>query len=217
MRHVAESVALFIAVVSFAQDSQRVETKEEPGNAILMQDEFEYRLIDYGIGKVQLRPQGSTGRQFSNEVFWMELRLTNKSEHQIRTPRHFTSSPLQVEDNWNNHYGGRNFEFAGDVGGSWFGVTLPAAKYASSSYKPGEASNVFRIIPLKDFVQDLTELRVYVAKNLTLPPKYLPESHYFRVRDPFQRKRDLLYSQDEPTPAIPQISTVAEFEQQKKH
>ncbi len=100
----------------------------------------------------------------------MEFRITNKSGHQIRAPRYFTSSPLNVEDNWGNRYSGRNFQFT-EVGDNWFGATLPVPQYASSSYKPGEATNVFRIIAPKDFVHDLTELRIYWAKNLRLAPK----------------------------------------------
>jgi hypothetical protein len=205
-------IILSLSVFAEQANSPNVETKEEPSNAILMEDGFEYRLIDYGLGKVQLRPRGSTGKTFSDQVFWMEFRITNKSEHLIRAPRYFPSVtfPVNVEDNWGNRYRGREFQFT-EVGGNWRGVTLPAPQGSSSSYKPDEATNAFRIISPKDFVQDLTELRIYLAKNLTLPPKYQPESHYFRIRNPLQRKQDLLYSQDEPMSASLKISTVSEF------
>jgi len=116
---------------------------------------------------------------------------------------------LNVGDNWGNRYSGRNFQFT-EVGGNWFGATLPVPQYASSSYKPGEATNLFRIIA-PDFVHDLTELRIYLAKNLSLAPKYLPESHYFRIRDALQRNEDLLYSQHEPTSTAPNVGAASEF------
>jgi hypothetical protein len=217
-------LAIILSISAFTQqtNSSQVETKEEPSNAILMDDGFEYRLIDYGLGKVQLRPRETTGQTFSDEVFWMEFRITNKSEHLIRAPKYFpsVSFSVNVEDNWGNRYSGRTLQFT-EIGGSWHGVTLPVPQGPSSSYKPGEATNAFRIIPPKDFVQDLTELHIYVAKNLRLPPKYQAESHYFRVRNALQRNEDLLYSQDEPTSAAPNVSTVSEFvrttERKKKH
>lgn len=200
-----------LSVSPIPQPSQNPDVKEEPGNAIQMDDEFEYRLLDYGIGKVQLREKGSAGQRYSDEVFWVEFSITNRSEHLIRTPRYFSNvlNPINVEDNWGNHYNGRGFQFT-EVGGNFHGVTLPAPHGASSSYKPGEASKAFRIVPLKDFVQDVSELRIYVTKNVGSAPKYQPESHYFRVQNPFQRRRDFLYSQADQT-TISGVSTVGEF------
>ncbi len=215
-------IVLSLAAFTEQTNTSKIETKEELSNAILMEDGFEYRLIDYGLGKVQLRPRESTGKTFSDEVFWMEFQITNKAEHLISTPKYFpsVSFSMNVEDNWGNRYSGRTFQFT-EIGGNWHGVTLPVPQGTPSSYKPGEATNAFRIISPKDFVQDLTELHIYVAKNLRLPPKYQPESHYFRVRNALQRKEDLLHSQDEPTSAAPNVSTVSEFvrptERNKKH
>src|SRR5260221_8491468 len=122
-------LAIFLSLSAFTEQtsSPNVETKEEPGNAIMMEDGFEYRLIDYGLGKVQLRPRESTGKTFSDEVFWIEFRITNKSEHLIRAPKYFPSLNfvVKVGDNWGNLYSGRAFQFT-EIGGNWHGVTLPA-------------------------------------------------------------------------------------------
>src|SRR5437879_4182352 len=89
--------------------TQQLEVEEQESNAILMKDGFEYRIIDYGVGRIQVRnqdaktttvpktkprfgpilPKPKELSDFTEQLFWVEFQITNKAEHLIGNPRYF--------------------------------------------------------------------------------------------------------------------------------
>ena len=80
------------------------ETRQQVGDSLRMDDGFEYRVIDYGIGQVQIRSDLGEDESLSQPVFWIELGVTNSSEQMLGTPRYSPSATaaLAVLDNWGN-------------------------------------------------------------------------------------------------------------------
>ena len=179
---------------SIVAQTPRLKVQERPGNAIVMDDNFEYAVIDYGVGHLQARP---ADQDSSPPIFWLKLRVLNKSEHSIQRPRYVTSSPLSVKDNWGNTYALRlkNIEL-GDVG-------------EGRTYKPGESSWGLRVIDGREFVSDITELQIYLdnrprsgQETMDLLSKQKQgirrTQTYFKITQPLARQRNLLQGQADP-------------------
>ena len=107
---------------------------------------------------------------------------------------------LRVTDNWGNNYSLR-YPNADDVG-NWLGAQLPLPGESESKqqYKPNESTWALRLIPMQQFVADIKELTLYVDY-----PKV-----YFKVEEPFSRRRDLLRNQPEPNPSELKLKIVTE-------
>jgi hypothetical protein len=177
------------------------EVEERQSNVIPMKDGFEYRVIDYGVGRIQVRNQGVDPTlqkrlgDFTEQVFWVKFQITNKAENLIGNARYFPSSldALRVTDNWGNVYSLRYPNYT-DVGGNWSGAELPTrGSERKAQYKPNESSWAVRLIPVDQFVAQVKELRIYLANQFEYP------KFYFKIEGPLSRQRDLLRSQAEPT------------------
>jgi hypothetical protein len=212
---------------SRAPAQQKFEIDEQESNVILMKDGFEYRVIDYGVGRIQVRnharsttvpetkprlvpvptlPKPKELSDFSEQVFWVEFQITNKAEHLIGNPRYFpTINPLRATDNWGNAYSLRYPTFT-DVGGSWFGAELPipGGSEGREHYKPNESSWALRLVSLEQFVAQVKELRIDLANQFDYP------KFHFKVEEPLSRQRDLLRSQVEPNPQELRVKAVTE-------
>lgn len=156
--------AILSGSTPLAAQQKKLEVQERPGNTILMDDSFEYAIIDYGLGQVQVRSLGSNN-DLTERFFWVKFRITNRAEHLIQTPRHFPSvlDGLHVTDNWGNAHWLRS-PSASDVGGNWHGATIPVPEgERKDRYKPGESSWALRIIPEGEFVEGASELLIFLA------------------------------------------------------
>jgi len=103
---------MLVAVGVFAQNSEQpkpsarslaVQGKRrlpQRGNAIIMDDGLEYAVIDYGLGKIQVRSSDNED-SFSPQVFWVKFRIANRTEHSILKSSY---SIWDVTDNWGNSY-----------------------------------------------------------------------------------------------------------------
>jgi hypothetical protein len=208
--------------------AQKIETEEQQSNVILMKDSFEYRVFDYGVGRIQVRNQAAKTTNvpepkprlvplpdslkpkelsdFSERVFWVEFQITNKAEHSIGNPRYFPSlNALRITDNWGNAYSLRYPTFT-DVGGSWHGAELPipGGSERKEQYKPHESSWAVRLVPVEQFVAQIKELRIDLANQFEYPKSY------FKFEEPLSRQRDLLRSQVEPNPQELRVKAVTE-------
>ncbi len=192
-RSVASSLAFCLICFSALAQQNKLYVEERQSNTILMDDGFGYSLIDFGVGRIQVRSRG-TKNDFTEPVLWVKLRVTNKSEHLIQMPRYFpsVSYSLPVTDNWGNRYSLR-YPYASDVGGNWYGAELPIpGGKREERYKPGESSWAVRLIPVGEFVEGVRELRVYLANQFD------KSKFYFKLEDPMLRRRDLLRDQTDP-------------------
>jgi hypothetical protein len=204
-RIIVTTILLLGAALARGQGNAQIQ--EKAGNSFLMDDNFEYSVTDYGVGQFQVRPADKEN-SLSPQVFWVKIRVLNKAEHSIQTPRYFAPyNPIRVTDNWGNHYllvrpG------ASEVGGNWHGATLPIpdAEESKGAYKPGELSWDLRIIHQKDFVDGVTELRIYLVGHEFNNPK----SCYFKIAQPFARQQNLLRDQADPEPSELQVKLVTE-------
>ncbi len=91
---------------------------ERAGNAVVLDDSFEYAIIDYGVGQIQVRA-GNDSKSLSPDLFWVKFRVLDKSDHLIQRPRYITSSfdALRVVDNWGkaSRTCGRGRQLAGRI------------------------------------------------------------------------------------------------------
>jgi hypothetical protein len=180
------------------------EVEEQQSNVIPMKDGFEYRVIDYGVGRIQVRNQGTGPTlqkrlgDFTEQVFWVKFQITNKAENLIGNARYFPSvlDALRVTDNWGNVYSLRYPNFT-DLGGNWSGAELPipGGSERKERYKPDESSWALRLIPVGQFVAQVKELRIYLANQFEYP------KFYFKIEEPLSRQRNLFRSQADPEPS----------------
>jgi hypothetical protein len=185
---------------------QKFEVEEQQSNVIPMKDGFEYSLIDYGVGRIQVRNQG-TPKDFTEQVFWVKFQITNKAENLIGNTRYFPSvlAALRVTDNWGNVYSLR-YPQNTDLGGDWFGVELPISgrREGSEQYKPNESSWALRLIPVEQLVAQVKELRIYLPNQFDYP------KFYFKIEEPLSRQRDLLHSQGDTKPDALGVKVISE-------
>lgn len=176
--------------------------REQPGNTILMDDGFEYRLVDYGVGRLELR------HDFSPPVFWMKFRITNTSEHLLGTSRYDPSRGwIKVADNWGNTY-------EANSPGQAYGVDWePVPSRAGGSSKPGGANYEVVQIPLSEFVADIHELHAYLEFPYYVHPLRSERYHLFALREPMSRHRDWLRDQSEPSATELRVTTGVETRQ----
>jgi hypothetical protein len=211
-----------------AAAKQKIEVEEQQSNVIMMNDGFEYGVIDYGVGRIQVRNQGARNTtvpetrprfhgpilpkpkelsDFTEQVFWVKFQITNKAEHLIGKPRYFPSvlNALRVTDNWGNVYSLR-YPNAADVGGTWFGAELPipVGSERREQYKPHESSSAVRLIPAEQLVAQVEELRIYLSHQSDYPKVY------FKIEEPLSRQRDLLRSQADTKPDGLSVKVVTE-------
>ncbi len=179
---------------------RQLEVEEPQSNAILMDDGFEYRIIDYGVGRIQVREQGARNN-FTDQVFWVKFQATNKAEHLIGNPHDLSGfDELRLTDNWGNAYLLRIPQFT-NVGRDRFGaeVPIPGATRRRESYKPNESYRTVLLIPIVQFVEQVKGLRIDLA----------PKS-YFKVEEPLSRQRDLLRNQPDPEPSELPVKSVTQ-------
>ncbi len=192
-----------------------------------MKDAFEYKVVDYGVGRIQVRNQGGRTSpvpetkprvgpilpkpkelsDFTEQVFWVKFQITNKAENLIGNARYFPSvlDAVRVIDNWGNVYSLRYPNFT-DVGGNWSGAELPipGGSERKERYKPNESSWAVRLIRVDEFVAQVTELRIYLANQFEYP------KFYFKIEEPLSRQRDLLRNQADTQPEELRIKVVTE-------
>jgi hypothetical protein len=188
-----------------ASAGQKREVRQQPGSTIIMDDNFEYRVVDYGVGQVQIRPALSDEGALSQPVFWIEFGITNASEHLLGVPQYSPggSVGLAVLDNWGNEYKARPPSMA-NIGGQ---TTLPLPPRKLGRYKPQESSLDLLMIPLEEFVKDIRELRIYLNRY-----PGARDWHYFLLREPMLRQGNLLRDQFKPPAAELAVSTAEEVQ-----
>jgi hypothetical protein len=169
-------------------DESKREVRQLPASVIVMDDNFEYRVVDFGVGQVQIRPALSDKDALSQPVFWTEFRVTNVSEHLLGVPRYSPSErgALTVLDNWGNYYQA----WCPLVKNIWSLASLPVPPRKLGRYKPQESSLDLAVIPSEEFVKDIVELRIYLNR---FPGDQV--WHFFSLHDPMVRQRNLLKDQ----------------------
>jgi len=207
-------VAVFLACSTVANGQSKAQVQEPPslrthtqaGNSVLMDDGFEYAVLDYGVGQFQVRTADKLN-SLSPNVFWVKLGIRNTEEHLIKRPRYISIDPLRVQDAWGNTYSLRHPELS-DVGGNWIDASLPIPDEQKSrtTYKPGETSWDIKILHLNELVSDVGELQIYLVTHQILNPK----SYFFRIAQPLTRQRNLMRDQPDPDPSELQIRIVTE-------
>jgi hypothetical protein len=177
-----------------AGTGQKREIRQQPGSTISMDDNFEYRVVDYGIGQVQIRSALSADDALSQPVLWIEFRITNTSDHLLGVPRYAPSemAALAIADNWGNVYKA----CCPLVKNIWSQATLPVPPRKLGRYKPLESTLDLAVVPMDEFVRDVTELRVYLNRY---PGDR--DWHFFSLPAPMLRRRNLLQGQTEPLSA----------------
>lgn len=157
--------AVFLLLVAARIDAQE--------RAIHLDDDFSYELVDYGVGAVEACP-GRTSRV--DGVFWIRIKLTNASEHLLKTPRLFSSAA--ITDNWGNRYTRTH-------------LCGPAK---SDRYKPNESAIEVVTISAKELVSDVQELR------LTFGTGSPDDTPGFAIREPLKRHHNLSRRNDSTEP-----------------
>jgi|GEM_PF-1750286 len=180
--------------IPLAATDQKREVRQQPGTTIVMDDSFEYRVVDYGVGQVQIRSALGDEHALSPPVFWIEFSISNASEHLLAVPRHSPSerAALAVVDNWGNHYEA----WCPLVKAIWSQATLPLPPRKLGRYKPQESSLDLAVIPQEEFAKDIVELRVYLNRY---PGDR--DWHFFSLQSPMLRQRNLLQNQFKPSAA----------------
>jgi hypothetical protein len=158
--------------------------KVAPGSALIDKDSFEHSVLDYGVGRLGGKPRNRFEQVSTDIVFWVKVRLANRSEHLIAEPRTLNVVPF---DNWGNQY--RCYVPGIDVG--WGTSAVPPLK--RDRYKPGESSVEFCFIPTKDLVEDIKTIRLYFDRFAGND-----DWHFFEIDDPLSRKRNVVDSTSEP-------------------
>lgn len=187
--------------------STKPQIQEQIGNSVVMDDGFEYAILDYGVGQVQVRST-EKANSLSPNLFWVKVAIRNTDQHLIKTPRYFqTFNSWRVQDNWGNSYYLKAPD-ASDVGGNWRDASLPIPEEQKSrrSYKPGETSWDVKVLHLKELVNDISEFQIYLVTHQLLHPT----SYFFRIAQPLARQRNLMRSQADPEPSELQMKVVAE-------
>jgi hypothetical protein len=182
-----------------AATGQEREVRQQPGTTIVMDDSFEYRVIDYGVGQVQIRSALSDKDALSQPVFWIEFGITNASEHLLGVPRYLSSAALAVLDNWGNDYLAWCPLAKDNI---WSQATLPVPPRKFGRYKPQESSLDLAVIHLEEFAKDIGELRVYLNRS---PGDQ--DWHFFSLHDPMVRRRNLL--KDQVNPSLTELAVSA--------
>ncbi len=189
---------------------KRSHTIEQGRNPIIRDDNFEYEILDYGMGRVQVKADLSKENSLSDPVFWVKFRITNKSKHLIGIPRYALSGghSLNQSDNWGNSY--LLWSPTHLLGEKYnYGRELPFPAKTAHQYKPGESSLEIKMIPIEEFVEGITEFRVYLSGGeIGLSGKR--ERPYFLLRRALARQRNLLPDQADPQSAELEISTGVE-------
>lgn len=165
-----------------------------PGNSIRMDDDFEYQFVDYGLGKLEIRDVEGHVMTPSPDLFWMKLRVTNRSAHLLGNPRYVGS--LDVADNWGNRYSANSF---------FLGI-LPFPVGKNDRHKPGESSFALRTLNANELTHDIREFRIYLDRWRAAGQTV----HFFLIPDPLQRQRDAVREQSDPDPRELQVHTGTE-------
>jgi hypothetical protein len=188
-----------------AATEQKREVRQQPGTTIVMDDDFEYRVLDYGVGQVQIRSALSDKDALSQPVFWIEFGITNVSEHLLGVPRYSPTetAALAVLDNWGNDYKA----WCPLVKNIWSQATLPVPPRKLGRYKPQESSLDLAVIPLEEFAKDIVELRVYLNRY---PGNR--DWHFFSFQSPMLRHRNLIQDQFKPSTAELAVGTGEEVQ-----
>jgi len=201
-------VAVLLACSTVANGQSRAQVQEQAGNSVVMDDSFEYAVLDYGVGEFQVRSEDKPN-SLSPNVFWVKLGIRNTDLHLIKGPRYIASAfnPIRVKDNWANTYWLRR-PAASDVGGNWIEASLPIPdeEKAKTTYKPGESSWDLKILHLSEFVSDITEFQIYLLGHEYNNPK----SYFFRIAEPLARHRNLMRNQADPDASELQVKIVTE-------
>jgi hypothetical protein len=196
------ALLLFVACAANGQSkSPTPQIQEHTGNTVVMDDGFEYAILDYGVGQVQVR-SAEKPNSLSPNLFWVKVAIRNTDEHLIKTPRYFRGfNSWRVQDNWGNTYY-LNRPDASDLGGNWSEASLPIPEEQKSrdSYKPGESSMDNAL------VKDIREFQIYLHTDELINPK----SCFYRIAQPLGRRRNLMRSQSDPEPSELQITVVTE-------
>lgn len=189
---------------------KKINVRKQAENSIRMDDGFEYELVDYGVGRVQVKYTSNGKVGFSDLVFWVKFRITNKSEHLIKGPSYPPSH--RVVDNWGNEYWPSDpFLTSEGLFEPWRAAMplVPLRKRPDvDQYKPGEWSWVVQLIRPEKFVKDVKELRIYLRAGTRGKV-----SRFFLMQYPLLRHRDLLGDQADPSPTDLQVSTGIELPQ----
>ena len=182
--------------------------QEQAGKSVVMDDSFEYAVLDYGVGEFQVR-SADKSNSLSPNVFWVKLGVRNTDPHLIKGPRYISSVifQLRVKDNWGNTYHLRHPELS-DVGGNWIEASLPIPdeEKAKTTYKPGDSSWDLKILHLNELVSDITELQIYLVGHEYNNPKL----YFFRIAQPLARHRNLMRNQADPDASELQVKIVTE-------
>lgn len=201
-------VCIGFGSMAVANGQLKSEVHEQPGNAAVLDDGFEYAILDYGVGQVQVRST-EKANSLSPNLFWVKVAIRNTDQHLIKTPRYFrTFNSWRVQDNWGNSYYLKAPD-ASDVGGNWGDASLPIPEEQKKrgSYKPGETSWDVKILHLNELVNDVGELQIYLVKG---SPLIHPESYFFRIAQPLTRHRNLMRNQADPNASELQVKIVTE-------
>lgn len=194
---------VWLAPLCTSPEEKNGQIGEQPANTIVMDDGFEYRLIDYGFGRLQLRDDQSS---LSAPVFWMEFSITNTSEHLLRGPRHSpTNGWIKINDNWGNTYEARSALAV--YGVDW----KPLLQKEGGLFKPGEARSEMVETSASGFVEDIHEFRAYLKFPYYVHPLKSERYQFFVLREPMSRHRDWLRNQPELPVEELQIATGSEI------
>jgi TonB family protein len=168
-------VALIVVALGDAAPAQQPQPGGGP-SAIVMDDDFSYQIVDYGLGSVaECAPAATTRRprpvpSAYGDVFWVKLKLTNVSEHLLGRPRYLIH--IRIRDNWGNTYE----------------RTDRCSISKSDRYKPHESTTEVVTVNAHEFVDHLRELRMSFDR----------ERNVLSIGDPLARRRDLRREQAEP-------------------
>ncbi len=185
-----------------APQQKNRKVREQPGNTIVMDDGFEYRLVDYGVGRLELRDD------FSPPVFWMKFRITNTSEHLVGVSRYDPSrGSIKVADNWGNIY--ETSSPRAVYGLDW----EPLQPTEAGVFKPGEARSEIMETSASEFVEDIHELYAYLNFPYYVHPLRPERYHAFVLREPMSRHRDWLRDLSEPSATELRVTTGVETRQ----
>lgn len=149
------------------------------GDEIVMDDGFQYRLMDYGLGRAGSRYERTGRITVPPKAFWYIIEVTNLAEHRIARPRyvcgHSFGGPCKLRDNWGNTYEAELLFW------SLSGAERVPVDFQSfdGDYKPGERKYFVMLGDPRKFVSDIRWFKLD-----------LDEKSSFVLSDPLSRPRN---------------------------
>jgi hypothetical protein len=147
-RVLVQAVALIAVWAAAGSNIQAQKSESKPARpVVLLDDAFEYALVDFGVGAV---PESLIGlRRQSKRFLWVKVQLTSRAKDQLARPKYWSSfsrfSGFPPIDNFGNPYPAE-------------ARSIRPPRASSGRYQPGESSVELILIPADELLDTIKEM-----------------------------------------------------------